>query len=71
MSWRVFNPDLEIDHQRISTTSKGLAASGAIIRAAASRRLWCRDFDDICGPRHHEIAFTTPARRNPDIGWRF
>ena len=23
VSWRVFNPDLEIDHQRISTTSKG------------------------------------------------
>jgi predicted Holliday junction resolvase-like endonuclease len=23
VSWRVFNPDLEIDHQRIPTTSKG------------------------------------------------
>ena len=46
MTWRVFNPDLEIDHQRIPTT-EGLTARGAIIRAAASRRLWSRDFYDL------------------------
>ena len=34
VSWRVLNPDLEIDHQRIPTTSEGLTARGAIIRAA-------------------------------------
>ena len=32
VSWRVFNPDLEIDHQRIPTTSKG---SPLGVRAAA------------------------------------